>query len=237
MEQSTVVSREEWITARRALLAKEKEATRLRDALSTQRRTLPMVRVEKAYTFQGSNGQATLRDLFGKHKQLVVYHFMFAPAWEEGCKSCSFVMDNVEGALVHLAAADTAFVAVSRAPLARIEAFKARMGWRFPWLSSGEGDFNYDFHVTLDDDRGSVEYNYEPATELRRRGEIPQAPGDLPGFSVFLRDGDTVLHTYSTYQRGVDQFLNTFNLLDLTPLGRSEERPMQWVRHHDRYQA
>jgi predicted dithiol-disulfide oxidoreductase (DUF899 family) len=237
MEQSTVVSREEWLTARRALLAKEKEATRLRDALSAQRRALPMVRVEKAYTFEGPGGPVTLRDLFGPHRQLVVYHFMFAPAWEEGCKSCSYVMDNVEGALMHLAAADTAFAAVARAPLAKIEAFKARMGWRFPWLSSGETDFNYDFHVTLDDGRGSVEYNYEPATELRRRGEIPQAPGDLPGFSVFLRDGDDVFHTYSTYQRGVDLFLNTYNLLDLTPLGRGEQRPMQWVRYHDRYEG
>ncbi len=237
MEQSTIASREEWLIARRALLAREKEATRLRDALSTERRSLPMVRVDKAYTFDGPEGQKTLRDLFGPHRQLVVYHFMFAPAWEEGCKSCSYVMDNVEGALMHIAAADTAFAAVSRAPLAKLEAFKARMGWRFPWLSSGETDFNYDFHVTLDDARSSVEYNYEPATELRRRGEIPQVPGDLPGFSVFLRDGDDVFHTYSTYQRGVDTFLNTFNLLDLTPLGRGEQRPMQWVRYHDRYEG
>ena len=235
MEPSNIATREEWLTARRALLAKEKEVTRARDALSAQRRALPKVRVEKSYTFEGPRGQMTLRELFGKHRQLVVYHFMFAPTWTEGCKSCSYVMDNVEGGLVHLGAADTAFTAVSRAPLAKLEAFKARMGWRFPWVSSGESDFNYDFHVTLDDARGSVEYNYESVTELRRRNEIPQAPGDLPGFSAFVRDGDDLFHTYSTYMRGVDPFLNTYNLLDLTALGRGETRPMQWVRYHDRY--
>jgi predicted dithiol-disulfide oxidoreductase (DUF899 family) len=235
MEPSNIATREEWLTARRALLAKEKEVTRARDALSAQRRALPKVRVEKSYTFEGPRGQMTMRELFGKHRQLVVYHFMFAPTWTEGCKSCSYVMDNVEGGLVHLGAADTAFTAVSRAPLAKLEAFKARMGWRFPWVSSGESDFNYDFHVTLDDARGSVEYNYESVTELRRRNEIPQAPGDLPGFSAFVRDGDDLFHTYSTYMRGVDPFLNTYNLLDLTALGRGETRPMQWVRYHDRY--
>ena len=237
MEPSTIASREEWLTARRALLAKEKEVTRARDALSAQRRALPRVRVEKAYTFEAPSGKATLGDLFGKHRQLVIYHFMFAPAWTEGCKSCSYVMDNLAGGLLHLGAADTVFAAVSRAPLAKLEAFKARMGWRFPWVSSSESDFNYDFHVTLDDARGSVEYNYESVTELRKRNEIPQAPGDLPGFSTFVRDGDDLFHTYSTYMRGVDPFLNTYNLLDLTALGRGETRPMQWVRYHDRYEA
>jgi predicted dithiol-disulfide oxidoreductase (DUF899 family) len=235
MEQSAVVSREEWLVARRALLAKEKEATRLRDALAAERRTLPMVRVEKAYTFEGPGARATLLDLFGGRRQLVVYHLMFAPTWDEACPSCSYLMDNVEGALVHLAAADTAFAAVSRAPLAKIEAFKARMGWRFPWLSSGESDFNYDFHVAFDDARGSGVYNYEPVVELRRRGKVPQAATDMPGFSVFLRDGDEIFHSYSTYQRGVDVFLNTYNLLDLTPLGRNEKHGMQWVRYKDRY--
>ncbi len=235
MESSTIVSRAEWLTARRALLAKEKEATRARDALSAQRRTLPMVRVEKDYTFEGPNGRVSLRDLFGDHKQLVVYHFMFAPAWSEGCKHCSYVMDNVDGGLAHLAAADTAFAAISRAPLAKLESFEARMGWSFPWLSSGESDFNYDFHVTIDDERNK-EYNYESVTELRRRKEIPQAASDMPGFSVFSRDGDDVFHTYSTYQRGVDTFLNTYNLLDMTPLGRNESHGMEWVRYHDRYE-
>lgn len=235
MEHPVVTSRAEWLAARRALLVREKEATRLRDTIAAERRALPMVRVEKPYTFDGPDGRTTLRALFGDRRQLVVYHFMYAPTWEEGCKSCSYVMDNVEGGLAHLAAADTAFVAVSRAPVAKIEAFKARMGWRFPWVSSGESDFNYDFHVSFGDPRGSVEYNYESLDELRRRGEVPQMATDMPGFSIFLRDGDDVFHTYSTYQRGVDTFLNTYNLLDLTPLGRGETRPMQWVRHRDRY--
>ena len=235
METSTVVSRNEWLTARRALLAKEKEATHLRDELSAQRRALPKVLVEKSYTFDGPRGEATLLDLFGAHRQLIVYHFMFAPSWSEGCPHCSYVMDNVDGALVHLAASDTAFAAISRAPLAKLDAFKARMGWRFPWLSSGESDFNYDFHVTIDDVR-NTEYNYENVTELRRRKLIPQTPSDMPGFSVFSRDGDEVFHTYSTYHRGVDTFLNTYNLLDMTPLGRNESRPMEWVRYHDKYE-
>jgi predicted dithiol-disulfide oxidoreductase (DUF899 family) len=237
MDQPIVTSRAEWLAARRALLAKEKEATRLRDAVAAERRALPVVRIDKPYEFDGPEGRATLRALFGDRRQLVVYHFMFAPTWEEGCKSCSYVMDNVEGALAHLGAADTAFAAVSRAPVEKIEAFKARMGWRFPWVSSGESDFNYDFHVSFGDARGSEEYNYESVAELQRRGEVPPTATDMPGFSVFLRDGDDVYHAYSTYQRGVDIFLNTYNLLDLTPLGRNEARPMQWVRYHDRYAA
>ncbi|HEX8245702.1 MAG TPA: DUF899 domain-containing protein [Longimicrobium sp.] len=237
MEHPTVTSRAEWLDARRALLAQEKEATRLRDTVAAGRRALPMVRVDKPYEFDGPGGRTTLRALFGDRRQLVVYHFMFAPEWDEGCRSCSYVMDNVQGGLAHLAAADTAFTAVSRAPLAKLEAFRERMGWRFPWVSSGESDFSYDFHVTLNEARGSVEYNYESVAELRRRGKVPQAATDMPGFSVFLRDGDDVFHTYSTYQRGVDIFLNTYNLLDLTPLGRNEATGMQWVRYHDRYTA
>jgi predicted dithiol-disulfide oxidoreductase (DUF899 family) len=237
MEPPIVASREEWLAARRALLAREKEATRLRDAVAAGRRALPMVRLDKPYELDGPGGRTTLRALFGDRRQLVVYHFMFAPAWDEGCRSCSYVMDNVAGGLAHLAAADTAFAAVSRAPLAKLEAFRARMGWRFPWVSSGESDFNYDFHVSFDEARGGEEYNYESLAELRRRGEVPRSATDMPGFSVFLRDGDDVFHTYSTYQRGVDIFLNTYNLLDLTPLGRNEAGPMQWVRYHDRYTA
>lgn len=237
MQRPIVSSRAEWLDARRTLLAREKEATRQRDALAEARRALPMVRVDKPYTFDGPGGVVTLRGLFGDHTQLVVYHFMFAPEWEQGCRSCSYVMDNVSGALAHLPASDTAFTAVSRAPLAKLEAFKTRMGWRFPWVSAGESDFNYDFHVTLNEARGSVEYNFESVAELRRRGEVPQTASEMPGFSVFLRDGDDVYHTYSTYQRGVDTFLNTYNLLDLTPLGRNEASPFQWVRYHDRYAA
>ena len=237
MDRPTVASRAEWLAARRELLEQEKEATRLRDAVAAGRRALPMVRIDTPYEFDGPGGRTTLRALFGDRSQLVVYHFMFAPSWEQGCASCSFVMDNVEGALAHLAAADTAFVAVSRAPLAKIEAFKARLGWRFPWVSSGETDFNYDFHVSFDESDRNEEYNYVPVSELRRRGKVPPKATDMPGFSVFLRDGDEVFHTYSTYQRGVDLFLNTYNLLDMTPLGRGEQRPMQWVKHRDRYAA
>ena len=237
IERPTVATRAEWLAARRALLAREKEATRLRDAIAAERRALPMVRVEQDYAFDGPGGPTTLRALFGERRQLVVYHFMFAPAWDEGCRSCSYVMDNVEGALAHLAAADTAFAAVSRAPLAKLEAFQRRMGWRFPWVSSGGSDFNYDFHVSFDERRDGEEYNYQPLDELRRRGEVPVAATDMPGFSVFLRDGDDVYHTYSTYQRGVDVVLNTYTLLDMTPLGRNESRPMQWVRYRDRYAA
>src|SRR5262249_8357598 len=155
MDRPQVVSQTEWLIARKALLAQEKAATRARDALSAARRTLPMVRVEKAYVFEGPNGPVSLRDLFGDHRQLIVYHFMFDPTWAEGCKSCSHFMDNAQGAVVHLTARQTAFVVVSRAPLAKIEAFKQRMGWSFPWVSSFDIDFNYDFHVTLDPDAGS----------------------------------------------------------------------------------
>lgn len=237
MEQQMITSRAEWLTARRALLAKEKQATRLRDELAAERRALPMVRIDKPYAFDGPDGRTTLRALFGDRRQLVVYHFMFAPEWDEGCGSCSYVMDNVQGGLPHLAAADTAFVAVSRAPLEKLEAFRDRMGWSFTWVSSGESDFSYDFQGSLDEARGSVEYNYESVAELVRRGEVPKGATDMPGFSVFFREGDDVFHTYSTYMRGVDIFLNTYNLLDLTPLGRGEDRPMQWVRHRDRYGA
>jgi len=234
-----VVSQAEWLAARRQLLAQEKEFNRRRDALSVERRRLPMVKVEKDYVFESPNGPTRLRDLFGNHSQLIVYHFMFDPAWEEGCKSCSHLIDNVAGAVVHLGARDTAFAAISRAPLLKIDDFKKRMGWTFPWLSSFNNDFNIDFHVTLDKDAGSVEYNFSNAGELVKAGKLWSEKGELPGLSVFLREGDTVFHTYSTYQRGLDLLLNTYNFLDLTPLGRQEEndRIQGWVRHHDRYEA
>jgi predicted dithiol-disulfide oxidoreductase (DUF899 family) len=223
--------------ARRALLAKEKAATHARDALSAERRRLPMVAVDKEYIFESSAGRVTLRDLFGDHRQLITYHFMFDPKWEEGCKSCSHFMDNSQGAIVHLAARQTAFVAVSRAPIAKIDAFKRRMGWTFPWVSSFETDFNYDFHVTLDPDHESVEYNFAKASDLVRARKLWSDRGELPGLSVFLREGDAVFHTYSTYQRGLDLPLNTYNFLDFTPLGRQEEdgRVQAWIRHHDQY--
>ncbi len=229
MDRPRIVSRAEWLDARKELLTKEKESTRRRDALSAERRKLPMVEIEKEYVFEGPNGRTNLLDLFEGRRQLIIYHFMFDPSWDEGCKSCSYVADNLEGGIVHLAARDTSFAAISRAPLAKIESFKRRMRWNFPWLSSFGSDFNYDFHVTLDEAAGSVEYNYETAA----------ANGELPGLSVFLRDGDSVFHTYSTYQRGLDLLLNTYNYLDLTPLGRQEEEggAMAWLRHHDKYPA
>jgi len=230
-----VVSREAWLAARKELLTKEREWTRQRDALSAERRKLPMVRIDKDYVFEGPNGRRTLANLFEGRRQLIVYHFMFDPAWEVGCKSCSYVADNLSGAVVHLAARDTSFAAISRAPIAKIEGFKQRMGWTFPWLSSNANDFNYDFHVTIDE--AHPEYNFQPdyysrAKELKRG---PQA-GEAPGLSVFLLEGEQVHHAYSTYTRGLDLFLNTYNLLDHTPLGRQENgRGMAWLRHHDKY--
>ncbi len=239
MDRPRIVPRAEWLVARKELLAKEKESTRQRDALSAERRKLPMVKIEKKYVFDSLNGRTKLRDLFGNHRQLVIYHFMFDPSWDAGCKSCSHLIDNFAGCVVHLAARDTSFAAISRAPLAKIESFKKRMGWTFPWLSSFGNDFNYDFHVTLDEVEGSVEYNYANAAALLQAGKIWYAKGELPGMSVFLRDGDSVFHTYSVYQRGLDIFLNTYNCLDLTPLGRQEgeDRTQGWIRHHDKYPA
>lgn len=234
-----VVSRDEWLSARKDLLTKEKEFTRQRDALSAQRRALPKEKVEKEYVFEGPTGRMTLRDLFGKHRQLITYHFMFDPEWEEGCKSCSHFMDNSAGSIIHLAARDTAFVVVSRASLEKIERFKKRMGWTFPWVSSFGNEFNYDFHVTLDPEKGDYEYNYANAKDLLAGGKIWFPKGEMPGLSVFLRDGEGIYHTYSSYQRGLDVLLNTYNFLDLTPLGRQEEgeRIQGWIRHHDKYPA
>lgn len=234
-----VVSQSDWLAARKQLLAKEKDFTRRRDALSAELRALPMVKVEKNYIFEGPAGRRSLHDLFGNRSQLLVYHFMFDPGWEEGCKSCSHLADNFAGSVVHLGARDTAFAVISRAPLAKIEAFKTRMGWTFPWLSSFANDFNYDFHVTLDEAEGSVEYNFANAAALMQAGKLWSVKGELPGLSVFLRQGDSVFHTYSAYARGLDLFLNTYNFLDVTPLGRQEEneRIQGWIRHHDRYPA
>jgi predicted dithiol-disulfide oxidoreductase (DUF899 family) len=227
-----VVSHEQWVTERVAFMAKEKEFTRLRDELSRQRRELPWEKVTKSYVFDGPRGKETLAELFEHRSQLVVYHFMFDPAWDEGCKSCSFVADNFAGALVHLAARDTSFAVISRAPLDKIERFKQRMGWTFPWLSSFGTEFNYDFHVTTDESH--TEYNYAPVSA--QPAGYPQE-GEREGLSVFLRDGDRLFHTYSTYQRGLDPLLNTYNFLDLTPLGRHEAgRPMAWLRYHDQYE-
>jgi predicted dithiol-disulfide oxidoreductase (DUF899 family) len=232
MQQPTIVSRNEWLAARKRLLAKEKEFNRQRDALSAERRKLPMVAIEKEYVFEGPDGRRTLADLFESRRQLIVYHFMFDPAWDEGCPSCSFVADHFGGALVHLAARDTSFAVISRAPIAKLERFKKRMEWDFPWLSSFGTEFNQEFGVTLDEDH--TEYNYAPASA---QPAVYPRKGEREALSVFLRHGEHVLHAYSTYQRGVDPFLNTYNFLDHTPLGRQEEDGiMRWVRHHDKYQ-
>jgi predicted dithiol-disulfide oxidoreductase (DUF899 family) len=249
------VSRDEWLAARKALLAKEKAFTRQRDALSAERRRLPMVRIDKDYRFEGPDGALRLIDLFEGRRQLIVYHFMFDPSdppagksgapWDEGCAGCSFLVDNI-GHLAHLHARDTSLVLVSRAPLAKILPFKARMGWTLPWFSSFGSDFNYDFHVSLDEAVAPVEYNYRSKAELASRGETHFTAGEEHGVSVFLRDGDSVYHTYSAYARGVDLLVGTNSYLDLTPFGRQEawedspegtpQTPtFGWLRHHDRY--
>lgn len=230
MQTPQIASRSDWIAARKRLLVKEKEMSRERDALAAERRQLPMVAIDKEYVFKGPKGSQTLADLFEGHRQLLVYHFMFEPEDDEGCPACSLVADNF-GGLVHLPQRDTAFVVISRAPIEKIERFKKRMGWNFRWLSSFGTDFNYDLGVTLDEKHAV--YNFAPIS-----AQPPGYPhsGEREGLSVFLRDGDRVFHTYSTYQRGLDSLMNTYNFLDLTPLGRQEEEGiMRWVRHHDRY--
>ncbi|MGH2395454.1 MAG: DUF899 domain-containing protein [bacterium] len=219
IEYPRVVSRAEWLAARLELLAAEKEFTRQRDALTRRRMAMPWEHVEKSYQFEGPNGRRTLGDLFEGRRQFIVYHFMFDPAWDAGCMSCSFVADHFAGVLVHLAARDTSFAVISRAPLAKIERFKKRMGWDFPCLSSFGTDFNYDFQVTLDEHH--TEYNYTPVSALPAHMQGLRK-SEAPGLSVFVRDGERLFHTYSTYTRGFDSLLNTYNFLDLTPLGRQE---------------
>ncbi|HUP00967.1 MAG TPA: DUF899 domain-containing protein [Gemmatimonadota bacterium] len=233
-----VVSQDEWLATRKEFLAREKEFTRQRDALNAERRRLPMVKIDKDYAFEGPDGKASLLDLFEGHRQLIVYHFMFDPSWDEGCPSCSLLVDNI-GHLSHLHARDTSLVVISRAPIDKIEAYKARMDWKFPWYSSFGSDFNYDFHVTIDASVVPAEYNYASLDD--------DWTGEVPGISVFLREGTNVFHTYSSYARGGDLLLGTYNYLDLTPLGRQEdwEEPagrsdgpfMWWVRRHDAYDA
>jgi predicted dithiol-disulfide oxidoreductase (DUF899 family) len=220
MNLPQVVSRGEWLAARKELLAKEKEATRARDALRAERQALPMVEIEKEYTFEGPEGPATLLDLFEGRRQLIVQHFMFDPSWDDGCPSCTYALDDL-GHLPHLHEKDTSFAVVSRAPLTKIESYKQRRGWTVPWYSSFGSDFNYDFHVTLDEAVAPVQYNYRDRSELEEVG-TPWYEGEQPGFSVFLRDGDRVFHTYSTFARGVELLVSTVQHLDLTPLGRQE---------------
>ncbi|GGA60881.1 hypothetical protein GCM10011507_10530 [Edaphobacter acidisoli] len=228
-----VASSQEWLAARKALLAKEKEWTRMRDELSRMRRELPWERVEKNYVFEGPEGKVTLAELFGEKSQLVIYHFMFGPSWEQGCPSCSMVADGFDGAMVHVADRDVMLMAVSRATLPEIEAFRKRMGWKFKWVSSNGNDFNHDYHVSFtkeEVEKGSMYYNYAI-------NPFPSEEG--PGVSVFYKDeSGEVFHTYSTFARGGEPLIGAYAYLDLAPKGRNEEGlsfPMAWVRHHDRY--
>jgi predicted dithiol-disulfide oxidoreductase (DUF899 family) len=235
MSLPQVVSRDEWLIARKELLVKEKEATRRRDALNAERRRLPMIKLDKDYVFEAPSGEVSLLDLFEGRRQLIVYHFMFDPGWEQGCPSCSAWADHIaRGHLSHLHGRDTSLALVSRAPLAKIEPFKARMGWTLPWYSSHGGDFNYDFGVTLDESVAPLEYNYRTKAEHERAGTgyylQGEQPIELPGLSCFLRDGDSVFHTYSTYARGGETVGGAYYFLDLTALGRQED----WEEPTDR---
>ncbi len=227
-----VVSRDAWLTERVALLAQEKELTRQRDALSQKVRSLPWVKVEKSYTFDAPQGRQSLADLFGDKSQLIVYHFMFDPTWSQGCKSCSFIADHYNPLAVHLAHRDISLVTVSKAPIAQIEPFRARMGWTFPWVSGAPSDFGSDFGVSFTDQElagGAAVYNYAAG---------PYPMRELPGLSVFFKDekGD-IFHTYSTFSRGLEEFLTAYRFIDITPKGRDEVQTggMGWLRHHDRY--
>ena len=227
-----IVKESEWLIARSELLSLEKKFSRQRDALSAARRKLPMVKVEKDYVFDGPNGKETLADLFDGRSQLVVYHFMLGPGWGEGCKSCSFLADHFDGATWHLPHRDVTLVVISRAPLPEIQTYQERMGWSFKWVSSYSNEFNFDYHVSFtaeEEAKGRVYYNYE---------ETDYLSDELPGLSVFYQNesGD-VLHSYSTYARGLDTLVGSYNFLDLVPKGRDEnsESTMDWVRRHDSY--
>jgi predicted dithiol-disulfide oxidoreductase (DUF899 family) len=233
MQPHKIVSQSDWIEARKALLADEKRFTRARDELSRRRRELPWVKVEKSYAFEGPDGTETLANLFAGKSQLIVYHFMLGPDWEQGCPSCSYLADHFDGMTVHLAQRDVSFVVISRAPYAQIVAFQKRMGWKFKWVSSHGNDFNFDHHVSFTEAEkasGAVDYNYT-------RQQFPSE--EAPGVSVFAKDGaGAVFHTYSAYSRGLDTLIGTYQFLDLVPKGRDETAlpwPMSWIRHHDRY--
>jgi predicted dithiol-disulfide oxidoreductase (DUF899 family) len=233
VHEHEVVSSEEWTESRKELLRKEKEFTKLRDELSRQRRELPWEKVEKEYVFEGPNGKESFADLFDGKSQLIIYHFMFGPGWEQGCPSCSYLADHFDGSLIHLANRDVSFVVVSRAPLEQINAFKKRMGWKFRWVSSFGSDFNYDYHVSFTKEEqanGKVYYNYGVT-------EFPSE--EAPGASVFYKNpAGEIFHTYSSFARGLDILVGTYNFLDLAPKGRDEDGlafSMAWVRHHDRY--
>lgn len=236
MQQNKIVSRDEWLDARKAHLAKEKTLTKLRDDVSAERRELPWVKVEKEYFFDTPRGKRTLSELFDGRSQLIIKHFMLAPGQKDGCVGCSFEVDHIEGALQHLEHHDVTFVNVARAPLAEIETYRKRMGWHCKWVSSFASDFNYDYDVSFTKEqiaKGEAFYNYN-------KGKVPLE--DLSGFSVFMKnDKGEIFHTYSTFGRGAEEVIGTYMLLDLTPKGRNETGPnfnlTDWVRHHDRYDS
>jgi len=234
MTDHRIVPHDEWLAARRNFLTKEKEFNRLRDELSRERRELPWEHVKKQYVFEGEHGKETLAELFGKRSQLIVYHFMYGPDWEIGCKSCSFWADNFNGIIPHLDARDVSLVAVSRAPLQKLQAQARRFGWTFKWVSSFGNDFNFDYNVSFPAealDRGEVFYNYSP----QKLGST-----EMPGISAFFRDGDQIYHSYSTYARGLDMLNTAYHYLDLVPKGRDEAglaSPMAWVKHRVAYEG
>jgi predicted dithiol-disulfide oxidoreductase (DUF899 family) len=234
MTTHKVVNHDAWIAARQRFLLKEKEFTRLRDELSRERRELPWERVDKEYVFESTNGRETLADLFGEHSQLIVYHFMYGPDWEIGCRSCSFWADNFNNIVPHLAARDASLVAVSLAPLQKLQAQARRFGWTFKWVSSHGSDFNFDYHVSFSPEaleRGDTVYNYTP----QKLGST-----EMPGISAFFRDGKQIYHSYSTYARGLDMLNAAYHYLDIAPKGRDEEGlayPQQWVRHRIAYET
>ncbi|CAM3400268.1 thioredoxin [Pseudomonas floridensis] len=230
-DRHPVVSREQWLQARRQHLIHEKALTHHRDQLSAARRELPWVKIDTRYRFSGPNAEQSLAELFGRHTQLIIYHFMFGPDWTEGCKGCSFLSDHLDGANLHLAHHDVSVVAVSHASWEAFQPFKQRMGWQFDWVSSAGSTFNHDFGVSFTQAQianGDVIYNYEKS---------PEPFDEMPGLSVFYKnERGEIFHTYSTYARGLDLLVGTYNFLDLTPKGRNEDPIMNWVRHHDRYE-
>jgi len=218
-----IVSREEWLTERKKHLSNEKELTRQRDHLNAERRRLPMVELDKHYAFDGPRGKQSLQDLFEGRRQLIVYHFMFDPAWDKGCSGCTGFVDSL-GDLSLLRDRQTTFTVISRAPLPKLEAYKSAKGWSIPWYSSFGSDFNYDFHVTLDENVAPVEHNFMDKAELlRKKGPNHIPKGETHGLSVFFRIGNDVFHTYSTYARGAEGLTNAYSLLDITPYGRQED--------------
>jgi predicted dithiol-disulfide oxidoreductase (DUF899 family) len=237
MKPNAIVSYADWLPARKALLEKEKELSRLRDRISAERRALPWVKVEKPYAFEGASGRVHLADLFDGRSQLIVYHFMFAPDWDEGCASCSFLADHIDGANLHLRHHDVSLVVISRAPIEKLLAYKRRMGWKFEWVSSFGSTFNQDFGVSFTSAelaQGPTYYNYKKRES--------QTEGELPGVSVFATGDDgEIYHTYSSYARGGDLLIGAYNYLDLTPKGRNEHGPhynlVDWIKRHDMYES